>query len=277
MTFTRVSTNQPGNLIGVGRTADVHTWGMDQVLKLYKSWMPAAAVEREYNVTRAARHAGLPVPEAIQLLECDGRYGIIFERIQGISLMGELQRHPWRLHAIACQLAELHVQINRCQPPPGLPSQHEQIIFGIQRTSALTPAKKERVFKTLAELPEGANLCHGDFHPENVLLTDHGPVIIDWLTGTFGSPAADLMRSVLVLQTSALPPSIPPVVRFLFNNMRTLLINTYQRRYLQLTPQPAEELNAWQLPLLATRLFEVENYPLEKEMILQRIDKILSE
>ena len=32
----------------------------------------------------------------------------------------------------------------------------------------------------LAELPDGDALCHGDFHPLNLFLSDSGAIVIDW-------------------------------------------------------------------------------------------------
>jgi hypothetical protein len=38
-----------------------------------------------------------------------------------------------------------------------------------------------------------STLVHGDFHPENVLLTDDGPVIIDWSDAAVAHPLVDVM------------------------------------------------------------------------------------
>jgi aminoglycoside phosphotransferase (APT) family kinase protein len=275
MTTAQTSSQEPDDLIGAGRTADVYTWGIDQVLKLYKSWMPASVVEREFEVTRAAHQAGLPVPETFQMVERDECHGIVFERVRGASLMQELQHHPWRLFAIAGQLAELHVLINRCQAPGSLPSQKEAILSSIERVEGLSPGIKGAALNALAALPAGSSLCHGDFHPDNILLTEHGPVIVDWMTGTRGSPAADLMRTVMILQTSALPPNIPALSRRLLDVFRRLLVAVYRRRYLRRIPLTTSEMSVWQLPLLTARLSELSSYPAEKAVILKRIQPLI--
>jgi aminoglycoside phosphotransferase (APT) family kinase protein len=136
-------------------------------------------------------------------------HGIVFERISGISLMQALQQQPWRIRKIAGQLAELHVKINACPVPANLPSQREQIKYSLDHIDVFDPEKKARILHALSALSDGNHLCHGDFHPENVLLSDHGPIIIDWMTGSYGNPATDLPRSILILGTSALPPIFP--------------------------------------------------------------------
>jgi len=275
MTAFTITTLPLENLIGAGRTADVYAWGKDEVLKLYQSWMPSSVVEREYTSTLAASQAGISVPEAHQLVQYQDRFGIIFERVRGVSLMRELELHPWRVRSIARQLAELHVQINHCQVTANLPSHREQIRAGILRSAALDPRKREHILQLLAALPEGNALCHGDFHPDNVLLTSNGPVIIDWFTGAHGMPAADLMRTLMILGTSALPPSVPALQRSLIGLLRSILVSTYRTHYLHLNPIPPAARNVWQLPLMAERLNEVEHYPQEKAFLMKQIDSLL--
>jgi uncharacterized protein (TIGR02172 family) len=270
------SSTPPAEKLGNGRTADVTIYSPDQVLKLYKSWMPASAVEREFRSTQAAFSVGLPVPQPFQLIEQNGCFGIVFEYVHGVSLMQELQQHPWRLRSVAQQLAQLQVQINQTPAPAGLPSQHEQMIRNIDRTNDLSENEKDQIKAVLSSLPEGKVFCHGDFHPDNVLLSPRGPVIIDWLTGASGSAAGDLSRSVMILETSTLPPGISQPRQFVINSFRRRLVDDYRQQYLKNNPQPLDKLARWELPILAARLIEVSDFPREKELILKRIHEIIN-
>jgi uncharacterized protein (TIGR02172 family) len=277
MTSPQPTSPQLGERIGAGRTAEVYTSGTDRVLKLYQNFIPVAVVEREFVVTRTAYQAGLPVPEPYQIIQQGDRYGIVFERIYGTSLMQAIQQRPWKLRSLATQLAELHVKINAFAVPVDLLSQREQILFGLDHADGLASEQKALILQLLATLPDGNSLCHGDFHPENVLLTARGPVIIDWMTGTRGNPAADLVRSLVILETSALPPHIPLLQRSIINLFRKSLVSTYRSQYLLRSPHSQQELMAWQIPLLGARLFEVAEYPTEKTLLLKRIDRQLKE
>lgn len=44
----------------------------------------------------------------------------------------------------------------------------------------------------------GSSLCHGDFHFMNLMMTDQGIIIIDWVDATSGSPEADLCRTYML-------------------------------------------------------------------------------
>ena len=204
---------EKGALVGSGRTADVYAWGEDRILKLYQDWMPAVAVEREFTITRLARAAGLPVPATEELVQLDGRLGIIFERIRGTSLLKILETRPGEFISIARLLAELHARMHACILPPETPSQREQIEQGIAWAKDLAEAEKQSLLGILARLPDGNAVCHGDFHPDNILMSDHGPVIIDWMTGRRGHPLADVARTVLLIQTGGLPPRVSSATR----------------------------------------------------------------
>jgi uncharacterized protein (TIGR02172 family) len=265
-----------GPLIGAGRTADVYAWGDEQVLKLYQEWMPAIPIEREFTITRLAREAGLPVPAAEEMQRIDGRLGIVLERVRGISLLKILEAQPWKLVSISRLLAEYHAKMHACSLPPGAPGQREQIEQGIAWAKDLSETEKQSILTALAHLPDGNAFCHGDFHPDNIIVTEHGPVIIDWMTGRRGHPLADVARTVLLIQSGGLPPRVPFAMRLLINASRGWLVRIYLARYRQIHPASQAEIDAWSLPLLAARLFEVENYPMEKQLLLMRIRSTLA-
>jgi aminoglycoside phosphotransferase (APT) family kinase protein len=268
---------EKGEWIGRGRTADIYAWGEDRILKLYKAFMSVQAVEQEFNVTRMAQAAGIPVPAADERIEVDGRPGILFERLSGSSMLQVLGAQPWKVVSMARQLAELHARIHRSILPAGLPTQRRQIERGIQAGASLPADIREAALARLAQLPEGQALCHGDFHPDNIMITARGPVIIDWMTGTRGHPLADVCRTSLVFQTSGLPPTAPLHMRLLLKVMRRTIDASYITRYLQLQPAASRpEIYTWQLPLMAARLCEVEDYPQEKQLILTRIRSLMA-
>lgn len=42
-------------------------------------------------------------------------------------------------------------------------------------------------------MPDGDHLCHGDFHPRNVLGEALQPILIDWPNACCGDPASDCL------------------------------------------------------------------------------------
>jgi aminoglycoside phosphotransferase (APT) family kinase protein len=257
------------DMLARGRTAEVYAWGEGKVLKLFLPECPESWAQREARVTRAAHAAGLPVPATDDMIEVAGRPGIIFERIIGHSMVDEFKARPWRMLRLAATLAELQASMHDCALP-GLPALHDQLARRIRelRPDMLSADAKEATLDLLDRLPDGVSLCHSDFHPENVLLTAHGPVILDWMTAAQGNPLADVARSALILQLRADPPS--GKVSFGIDLARPIVRGAYLRRYFQLHPEFRAQFAAWLIPVAAARLDE--RIPGEQEQILALIE-----
>jgi len=87
-------------------------------------------------------------------------------------MLEDLRRRPWRLRSHGQLLATLHERLHVIAAPPAL---------GI-----------------------GAFL-HLDLHPENVLIADGGPVVIDWTNAGAGDPWLDVALTWVILATSDAP------------------------------------------------------------------------
>ncbi|MBC7851848.1 MAG: phosphotransferase [Pirellulaceae bacterium] len=239
-------------LIGTGLTADVHAWKDGQVLKLFHQSFTEARVTREYEINRAVHAAGLPVPAAYEVIRLEERFGIVLERIEGPSMFANVQSRPWTLFAAARQMAELHAQLHSHPAPPELPSQRAWIESRINSAIVASESEQNRARQLLGELPAGDALCHGDFHPGNILLTARGPIIIDWSTATRGHPLGDVACTSHLFENADLPVSASRTIRLLFMVSRSLLHTTYLRRYLRLRPGMRSQINKWRVLLTAT-------------------------
>ena len=121
--FTNAVNAGLGPLIGNGRTAEVFAWGDGQVLKLYRAGMPAQWVADEARVGRIVVDAGLAAPAIGDIVEVDGRLGVVYERLDGPSMLEYMAGHPAEIPALGRQFAELHAQMHDCNRPE-LPSEH---------------------------------------------------------------------------------------------------------------------------------------------------------
>jgi Ser/Thr protein kinase RdoA (MazF antagonist) len=249
-----------------GRTAEVYLWDDGHVLKLFRDWCPPDWVEYEAGIARALYAAGIPSPAPGEILEVDGRRGLLYERLDGVSMLQDLNTHPWRVFQHARSLAELQIQIHR-QSIPGLPSYKDRLRHDIRNTKHLAEEMRGQALARLAILPDRPNLCHGDYHPGNILITKRGPVVIDWMTACPGSPWADVARTGMLLSIGArgAHTQIHPVVR----EMVRLYHSLYLKRYRRLSPDTEGEMERWMPVILAARLSE--DIPPERAALLQII------
>lgn len=241
-----------GPLIGQGRTADIFAWGDTQVLKLFKDWCSKGMVQYELKIAHVVQSAGVPVPRAADdLVENDGRWGILYQRVSGQSMLTRLVQQPWNVIVFGRKLAELQMAIHACVVSD-LPDWNQRLIRDIKAAPELTDEVREAVLKQLAKLPAGKSLCHGDFHPDNVILSPGGPVVIDWVNAVRGNPLADVARSSLMFRMGEIPPGTP--YRRLVGLVRGVLHDAYLGRYLQLSRQKRGAVDDWELPIAVARM-----------------------
>ena len=245
-----------GQPIALGRTAEVYAWGEGQVLKLYHDWFPSSAVDFEARISRIVQDAGLPVPAIGDMVEINGRRGVVYERLDGVTMFSALVARPWTIVQFGRLTAELHTAMHAVQAPPDLPTQRERLKRAIERATALPDDLRRKALAVLDTCPDGDRLCHGDFHPDNVLMTPRGPIIIDWMTATRGDPLGDVARTVL-LMTVGEPPT-GTLIRLLTRLMRgsRSVRSAYVKRYFELRPDGRERLKQWLPVTFAARLAE---------------------
>ena len=133
--------------IAEGRTAEVYEWENGYILKLYRDWCPPNWVEHEAKVAHAITKAGIPSPAAGEIVEVKQRRGLVYERVSGISMLQDMNTHPWTIFKHARTLAELQVKINQLSIS-GLWSYKEGLINSIGRASHLDDELRDRVLKS---------------------------------------------------------------------------------------------------------------------------------
>jgi hypothetical protein len=70
---------------------------IDHVIKLLLPTYPAGAAEYEAEIAYKVQETGPPVPAVKAVIEHAGRFGILYERIAGVSLLRVITANPWLL------------------------------------------------------------------------------------------------------------------------------------------------------------------------------------
>jgi len=106
----------------------------------------------------------------------------------------------------------------------------------------------------LETLPDGDQLCHGDMHPGNIMLSRRGPMVIDWTNARRGHPAADIARSILILDFGTPLPALPAHIHALTRVGRRLFSRAYLRAYRRVRPIDEGLVARWQVVCAADRI-----------------------
>jgi aminoglycoside phosphotransferase (APT) family kinase protein len=194
----------------------------------------------------------------------DGRYGYVFDRVDGVVMLDLLLRCPWRGRRYAGLLASVHADMHG-RRFDGLPEIKARLAAKIDAAAPLDRSLRTAAKHRLLELEAGNSVLHGDLHPDNVMLTKAGPVVIDWTDAAQGSPAADVARTEWLFSAATIPPEAPH---------RSFLVaaqSIFRRRYvgsnLAATGMSRSRLRAWRLPVLAGRLSEAIDRETEPVLI----------
>lgn len=259
-----------GAPLAQGRTAEVFAWNDGHVLKLFRQGWGADVASHEAEIARAIYASGAPAPQVGEVVEVGDRAGVIYERISGPSLLTDLIGHPTHLRRIMRALAEAHADLHQ-RTVADLPRVREMLAQRAASVAELTEAQRRAVLRALEGLPDADALCHGDYHPDNVLLSPRGPLVIDWENAALGDPLADVARTLLLFRANFVH-SQSAVTRALKRGALQYLAGLYLRRYRQLRPFDMARLRAWELPVTAARLSEgVEP---EEAYLLERVRRL---
>ena len=127
-----------GGPIGLGRTAEVFARGNDEAVKLLRPGIPEIVGEREASIAALVDGAGVGAPRFGGTTRIDGRLGLVYERLDGPSMLDRLSRNPLEIDRLAREFAELHVAMHDADGS-GLPDQKAEMRRMIDRAGDCLP------------------------------------------------------------------------------------------------------------------------------------------
>ncbi len=252
-----------GKPIATGSRSVIHEWGTDAVAKVPRPSTPETWAKFEFDYTSAVHACGVPVPAVVGLTTIDNRAVMLSSRVHGPSMWEALIANPSDATSYGNQLAEIHLQLLRTRPPITIPSQRSRLSCKI-REAART--EDPRVLRALDLLPDNLSvlsLCHGDFHPKNIILSDDGPMIVDWFDVSRGNAYGDVMRTLLLLSDPAESAEskyhLPGAKATVLGDLR----DAYEQNMRESLRLDIENMRIWRIIEAAARLAEdVDDAPL---------------
>lgn len=234
-------------LIGSGRAADIFDIGNGRVLRRSRV---GENYENEAKVMEWVRAHGVAVPE---VFDVDGD-GLVMQRLHGQTLLTTLRAKPWTAWQIGAALGALHRRLDDVPVPQWLIDMKEPI-------ESVTPGSGSRSGSAVG-------VVHLDLHPDNVMLHDGVPFLIDWTNGRAAPRALDVATSWLIL--GKLGRSTKRGERLIEGGVRRTMIKAMLR---------ANDRRAARAQLPATirwRLNDRKNLPAEQAALHHWLDKLTS-
>ena len=255
--------------IARGRTAEIYDWDENHILKLFHNWFPLENVQYEWKIARAVHASGVKAPAVGELVQVEERTGLIYERVAGESMLSAFQRQPWKVLQYGRLLAELHARMHESVFLADVPAQRKRLQNKIKNAEALPEDLKPKLLNALDSLPEGDRVCHGDFHPDNVLISNGNANIIDWMDASRGNPLADVARTSVIFVGAAESAEIRNLAAKI---LVKLFHSIYLKQYFRRRPGGQEEHRRW-LPIVAAARLN-EGIKEQEAWLLQQAKRI---
>jgi aminoglycoside phosphotransferase (APT) family kinase protein len=154
----------------------------------------ARMCQHEQAAMRVAVAGGLPVPEVRAAGEWQGRPALLLSWCAGRTLLGALQKQPWRIRSLGLAFGRMQARIHTVSAPELQSHRGDWIGWaGPEETGVQEHLR--------ALNPRTDALLHLDYHPLNVMV-DGARVtgVLDWPNARAGDPRADLARTLVILR-----------------------------------------------------------------------------
>lgn len=216
-----------------------------------------ATAERETRLQTWCADHGYPAPRPVALLPpgtVDEFPVQVVARAPGRTMTAVFTSRPWRLRDLVRRLAEAATALHALPVPPWADgpewSLAERRLALPRHLVTLLPDPALRsgldaVERLLPRLEEGQRqICHGDFHPFNVLVSGRRLAVIDWTDAGIGDPHGDVARTVLLFRIigTAAPSAAG---RAVLGTVGPLLARRYLAAYRRRQPLEQDRLRLW--------------------------------
>ena len=184
------------NVISVGINKTVYRDG-DHAIKVFDADYSKADVLNEALNQARVEETGLNIPKAIEVSKIDGKWAIVSEYISGKTLETLMKENPENIDEYLALFVELQMKVHskKCQLLTKLKDKMNRKIS----IADLDENTRYELHTRLEGMPKHNKVCHGDFNPSNIIITESGiPYIIDWAHVTQGNASADVARTYLL-------------------------------------------------------------------------------
>ncbi len=169
----------------------------DKCIKVFDENYSKADILNEALNTARVEETGLNIPKVLEVCKVDGKWAIVTEYIKGKTLAKIMEEDPDNIDKYLEQFVDLQIEVQSktCRSLNKLKDKMSRKIGEAELDATTRYDLRTR----LEAMPKHAKLCHGDFNPSNILITEDGtPYILDWAHATQGNASADAARTYLL-------------------------------------------------------------------------------
>ncbi|MBR2849901.1 MAG: phosphotransferase [Clostridia bacterium] len=184
------------NVIAVRTNKTLYRDG-DNSIKVFDAEYSKADVLNEALNQARVEETGLNIPKALEVSKIDGRWAIVSEYISGKTLETLMAENPEKEDEYLDLFVDLQMKVHS-KTSPLLTKLKDKMNRKISLAD-LDETTRYELHTRLEGMPKHNKVCHGDFNPSNIIITESGlPYILDWAHATQGNASADVARTYLL-------------------------------------------------------------------------------
>ena len=169
----------------------------DKCIKVFDTNYSKEDVLNEALNQARVENLGLNTAKLFEVKMIDGKWAIVTEYIQGKTLAQLMEEDPDKKDEYLEMLVDLQLEVHS-KTCPLLGKLKDKMNRKINM-SELDATTRYDLHTRLEGMPKHNKVCHGDFNPSNIIITEDGvPYIIDWAHATQGNASADVARTYLL-------------------------------------------------------------------------------
>ena len=169
----------------------------DLCLKVFGADYSKADVLNEALNQARVEETGLNIPRVREVTVADGKWTIVSDYIAGKTLADLMLEEPDKKDEYLRRFVALQLEMH-AKNCPQLPKLRDKMDRKIAATDFDATTRYD-LHTRLDAMPRHTKLCHGDFDPSNIIITDDDKAyILDWSHATQGNASADAARTYLL-------------------------------------------------------------------------------
>ena len=177
----------------------------DKIAKVFNETKPVSDVFNEALNLARINECGIRSPKALEVTKLEGDeagWALITTKVPGVTL-AEIEAEPQRFGEYLEQFVDLQIEIHGYTSPL-LNRQGDKYARMINSLEAINATTRYNLLERLDGLKKGTAVCHGDFNPSNVIVSEDGTLsVCDWAHATQGAPAADVAMTYLLFSLTS--------------------------------------------------------------------------
>ncbi|CDD40430.1 phosphotransferase enzyme family [Collinsella sp. CAG:398] len=178
----------------------------DKIAKVFNETKPVSDVFNEALNLARINECGIRSPKALEVTKLEGDeagWALITTKVPGVTLAEKIEAEPQRFGEYLEQFVDLQIEIHGYTSPL-LNRQGDKYARMINSLEAINATTRYNLLERLDGLKKGTAVCHGDFNPSNVIVSEDGTLsVCDWAHATQGAPAADVAMTYLLFSLTS--------------------------------------------------------------------------